>query len=65
MPQTIPPSASWSGPSPRSSPEPATDTGASATVTVSVTRAAAKQDYTVPVEAVGRAARTVAETAGR
>ncbi|HWK93876.1 MAG TPA: Flp pilus assembly protein CpaB [Pseudolabrys sp.] len=48
-----------------SSPEPAVDTGASSTVTVSVTRAAAKQDYTVPVEAVGRAARTVAETAGR
>lgn len=48
-----------------SSPEPVVDTGASATVTVSVTRAAAKQDYTVPVEAVGRAARSVAETAGR
>lgn len=48
-----------------SSPEPAADTGASATVTVSVTRAAAKQDYTVPVEATGRAARAVAETAGR
>lgn len=48
-----------------SSPEPAVDTGASATVTISVTRAAAKQDYTVPVEAVGRAAKAVAETAGR
>lgn len=48
-----------------SSPEPAIDTGASATVTVSVTRAAAKQDYTVPVDAGGRAARALAETAGR
>ncbi|WP_246662962.1 Flp pilus assembly protein CpaB [Pseudolabrys sp. FHR47] len=48
-----------------SSPEPTVDTGASATVTVSVTRAAAKQDYTVPVEAVDRAARAVAGTSGR
>ncbi|RDV03906.1 Flp pilus assembly protein CpaB [Undibacter mobilis] len=48
-----------------SSPEPVVDTGASTTVTISVTRAAAKQDYTVPVEAVGRAARALAETAGR
>lgn len=48
-----------------SSPEPTADTGASSTVTISVTRASAKQDYTVPVEAVGRAARTLAETAGR
>ena len=48
-----------------SSPEPIIDAGVSATTTISVTRAAAKQEYTVPVEAVGRAARTLAETAGR
>ena len=48
-----------------SSPEPTVDTGASATVTISVTRAAAKQDYTVPVEAATRPGRTLAETAGR
>lgn len=48
-----------------SAPEPAVDTGAASTVTISVTRAAAKQDYTVPVEAVGRAPRTLAETVGR
>jgi len=48
-----------------SSPEPAVDTGASATVTVSVTRAAARQDYTVPVDVTVRPARAVAETAGR
>lgn len=48
-----------------SSPEPTVDTGVAATVTVSVTRAAAKQDYTVPVEAAGRAARALAETTGR
>lgn len=48
-----------------SSPEPIVDTGASSTVTISVTRAAAKQEYTVPVEAVGRSVKTLAETAGR
>lgn len=48
-----------------SSPEPVVDTGASATVTISVTRAAAKQDYTVPVEVVGRTGKTLAETSGR
>ena len=45
-----------------SSPEPVVDTGA-ATTTVSVTRAAAKQDYTVPVETPARARGSVAEAA--
>ena len=44
-----------------SAPEPVVDTGASATTTISVTRAAAKQDYTVPVEAVTRPGNSVAE----
>ena len=48
-----------------SAPEPVVDTGASATTTVSVTRAAAKQDYTVPVEAQARARGAVAEAARR
>lgn len=46
-----------------SAPEPVVDTGPSATTTVSVTRAAAKQDYTVPVEAVRRPRGAVAEAA--
>ncbi|MCW5692958.1 MAG: Flp pilus assembly protein CpaB [Pseudolabrys sp.] len=46
-----------------SAPEPVVDTGGAATTTVSVTRAAAKQDYTVPVEAVRRPRGAVAEAA--
>lgn len=45
-----------------SSPEPVVDTSA-ATTTVSVIRAAAKQDYTVPVEASGRGRGGVVEAA--
>lgn len=45
-----------------SSPEPVVDTSA-ATTTVSVIRAAAKQDYTVPVEASGRGRGSVVEAA--
>lgn len=46
-----------------SAPEPVVDTGNAATTTVSVTRAAAKQDYTVPVETARRARGAVAEAA--
>ncbi len=46
-----------------SAPEPVADTGTAATTTVSVTRAAAKQDYTVPVETARRAGGAVAEAA--
>ena len=46
-----------------SAPEPVADTGGAATTTVSVTRAAAKQDYTVPVETVRRPRGAVAEAA--
>jgi len=48
-----------------SAPEPVADTGGAATTTVSVTRAATKQDYTVPVEASAPARGAVAEAARR
>lgn len=48
-----------------SAPEPVADTGGAATTTVSVTRAAAKQDYTVPVETPARGRGAVAEAARR
>ncbi|MFA6267314.1 MAG: Flp pilus assembly protein CpaB [Pseudolabrys sp.] len=48
-----------------SAPEPVVDAGTSTTITVSVTRASAKQEYTVPVEPARRAKGAVAEAVER
>lgn len=47
-----------------SAPEPVAEAAPSNTKTISVTRAAATQDYTVPVEIFGRAIKNLAETKG-
>lgn len=48
-----------------SAPEPVADQPASMTTTISVTRAAVKQEYTVPIEALGRVGKALAETLGQ